>query len=330
MKSLLVLVVLFSLALPPTLAQGPSTPPTPSVQRCINFGNMLESPNEGEWGLTVEEDYFRTVADAGFDTVRLPVSWSTHADTQAPYTIDPTFFVRIDEVIGWALAADLQLILNIHHYWEMSVAPTDHLPRLLGLWQQIATHYADYPPTLLFEAMNEPNDQLTPLLWNTMQAEVIDTIRQSNPTRTIVVGGGNWNAVSSLWLLELPADDHLLATFHFYEPFTFTHQGAEWADGMDAYLGTPWGSDEERLFLAAQLEMAAAWGAVRDIPILLGEFGAYWRADMDSRLAWTSAVREAAEQNNLGWCYWEWAAGFGIYDRETGQLNEIYTALMPD
>ncbi len=84
--------------------------------RCgINFGNMLESPNEGEWGLMVQEDYFDRVKEAGFDFVRLPVSWSTHADQGWPYTLDQTFLARVDEVINWGLERDLTMIVDFHH-----------------------------------------------------------------------------------------------------------------------------------------------------------------------------------------------------------------------
>jgi len=303
-----------------------SAPPAP-VQRCVNMGNMLESPNEGEWGFRAQESFFTTIAEAGFDSIRLPVSWSTHADTAAPYTIDPAFFDRIDTVIGWALDANLTVILNIHHFNEMMSAPEDSLPRLLALWDQIASHYADMPATLLFEALNEPNDQLTPALWNQLQPQVVAAIRASNPTRTIIVGGGQWNSLDGLQELELPEDDHLMATFHFYSPFEFTHQGAEWSPGMDAHLGTTWGSDAEYEWLTSTLEHAAQWSEKNGVPVLLGEFGAYSRADMESRLRWTQAVRETVESVGIGWCYWEFAAGFGIYDRAQGKFNELYGSL---
>ncbi len=64
----------------------PTTVPSPTLLRGINFGNMLEAPNEGEWGLTVQEEYFDLVKEAGFDFVRLPVRWSTHAEQEWPYT----------------------------------------------------------------------------------------------------------------------------------------------------------------------------------------------------------------------------------------------------
>ncbi len=328
LRKLILLLGLLGLCAPAASAQR-AAPPT--VERCVNLGNMLEAPNEGEWGSYVEEYYLQTIADAGFDAVRIPTKWSGHADLNPPYTIDAGFFDRLDEVIGWALEADLTVILNIHHYDEMAWDPEGHLPRLIGLWEQIAAHYADYPDTLIFEAMNEPNSTLTPELWNTMQPQIVDTIRASNPTRTIVIGGGNWNSIDGLLTMDLPDDDHLLATFHFYEPFNFTHQGAEWAPEMDAYLGMTWGgSVNDEANVAQRLRLAATWSAQTGIPVLMGEFGAYNRADMDSRFKWTTYVRETSESLGMGWCYWEFASGFAIFDPAARQFNELLPALIPE
>ncbi len=64
--------------------------------RGMNLGNALEAPNEGEWGLTLKEDYFEAIRRAGFDSVRIPIRWSAHAGAYAPYTIDERFFSRVD------------------------------------------------------------------------------------------------------------------------------------------------------------------------------------------------------------------------------------------
>lgn len=92
-------------SMPPASTPEPTSTPIPSValQRGINLGNMLEAPNEGDWGLTVQEEYFDLIKEAGFDFVRLPVRWNTHAEEEWPYTIGPAFFTRVDDVLRWAL-----------------------------------------------------------------------------------------------------------------------------------------------------------------------------------------------------------------------------------
>ncbi len=99
MKHLLLFLILLSGTITVT-AQDVPLPPSSPVKYCVNMGNTLEAPNEGEWGFVIQEEYFALLADAGFDSVRLPVRWSAHTAESAPYTIDPAFFERIDEVIG--------------------------------------------------------------------------------------------------------------------------------------------------------------------------------------------------------------------------------------
>jgi hypothetical protein len=61
-------------------------PPTPTktpislvmLARGVNMGNMLEAPNEGDWGSYVQQEYFDLIKQAGFDFVRLPVNWKAH------------------------------------------------------------------------------------------------------------------------------------------------------------------------------------------------------------------------------------------------------------
>jgi endoglucanase len=144
----------------PPATQPEPTPASVSLKRGVNMGDMLEAPNEGEWGLFVQEEYFDLIKEAGFDFIRLPVRWNTHAGQEWPYTIDPAFFKRVDEVINWALERDLTIIVDFHHYEEMMWDPWSNKDRYLGIWQQVAEHYKDYPSNVLFELLNEPNDQL--------------------------------------------------------------------------------------------------------------------------------------------------------------------------
>jgi endoglucanase len=299
--------------------------------RGVNLGNALEAPNEGEWGVTLNEEYFKLIKDAGFDAVRIPIRWSTHATIGEPYAIDPAFFDRVDWAVDQALSNGLLAIINIHHYEEIMQDPQEHRERFLGLWEQIAEHYQDQPSDLLFEVLNEPNTGLGPSTWNTFLRQAIDTIRRTNPNRTIIVGPANWNNIGMLGFLELPEDDNIIVTVHYYEPFQFTHQGAEWVSGSEPWLGTTWeGSDSEKNAVLEDLDTAASWAQKRNRPVYLGEFGAYSKADIDSRARWTRFVAREAEERDMSWAYWEFGAGFGVYDRGRREWNEpLLDALMP-
>jgi endoglucanase len=214
---------------------APSTAPdAPPFSRGINLGNALEAPSEGEWGVVLQNEYFDLIAEAGFDTVRIPIRWSAHAQGLPPYTIDPEFMARVDWAVNQSLGHGLTTIINVHHYEEIMNAPEAHRARLLAIWRQLAEHYTDAPAQLYFEILNEPNNRLTPELWNNYLAAALAVIRKSNPKRTIIVGTAEWGGLGALDELELPDDGHLVVTFHYYEPFHFTHQGAEWSPGSSA------------------------------------------------------------------------------------------------
>jgi endoglucanase len=300
--------------------------------RGVNLGNALEAPREGEWGVTLREEYFDLIRRAGFNSVRIPIRWSAHAAAQPPYVVEPTFFRRIDWAVDQALSRGLAAVINVHHYEEMDRDPDAHLPRLTALWRQIAERYRDRPDRLYFELMNEPHDKLTDERWNRAFPQVLAAVRESNPRRVVIIGPGNWNNPAALPKLELPeADRMIIATFHYYSPFQFTHQSAEWVPDSARWQGTTWTATPQQLqALRGDFEKAAAWGREKKRPLYLGEFGAYSRADMESRARWTAAVAREAEKHGMSWSYWEFGAGFGVYDRDARTWREpLLKALLP-
>jgi hypothetical protein len=100
----------------PPGASASATATAAALGRGVNFGNMLEAPSEGAWGLTVTDDFIDKAAAAGFKSVRLPVRWSNHASADAPFTIDAAFLSRVDGVVDKLLAKGLVVVLNMHHY----------------------------------------------------------------------------------------------------------------------------------------------------------------------------------------------------------------------
>ncbi|RPH92759.1 MAG: glycoside hydrolase family 5 protein [Calditrichaeota bacterium] len=306
-----------------------------AIGRGFNLGNALEAAVEGEGGMVIQDHYFKIIADAGFTSIRLPVTWSAHSMTVPPFYIEAAFFERVDHVIQEALKNGLIVILNDHHFDELNADPQAYKGWLIALWEQIARHYKDYPDELYFEILNEPHGEFNthPEWWNSLAAEALAVIRNLNPYRMTVIGPINWNSINSLPTLELPKEDQsLIATFHFYDPFQFTHQGAEWAgEEAQSWLGTKWsGTLDQRNAVTAQLDKAVKWAEEQGRPLYLGEFGAYSKADDNSRYVWTDFVARSAEKRHISWTYWEFGAGFGAYDREARAWRPlILRALMP-
>ena len=320
--------------MPSTLTPEPTAVPMPplTLRRGVNMGNMLEAPNEGDWGLRVHEEYFDLLKTAGFDFVRLPVRWNAHAQTSAPYRVDPAFFSRIDEIVHWGVERGLSIIIDFHNYEEMMSDPRGNKERFLAIWKQVADHYKDAPASVLFELLNEPNTALDASLWNEYAADALKVVRPTNPDRDVVIGPMLWNSFLMISTLDLPDDPHVIATFHYYEPFHFTHQGAEWVDGSDPWLGTTWdATSAEASEVVDNFDFVADWARQHHhLRVLLGEFGAYSKADMDSRVRWTEFIRSEAERHGFAWAYWEFGSGFGAYDPSTRLWRrDLLNALIP-
>ena len=292
------------------------------IRRGINLGNALEAPVPGAWGVNIQPVYFDEIKKAGFDSIRIPVRFSAHAGDTGAYELDEQFMQLIDSIIQQALERGLTVILDFHHYEELMHEPLLHSQRFLTIWRQLAERYQDQPDDLYFELLNEPHDQLDAHTWNDLLLAAITTIRSSNPHRKLIIGGVNYNDIQSLEALRLPEDSHLIATFHFYEPFEFTHQNAGWVPGSEKWGGTSWsGTEDEKQAIIAKLDQAARWSEQKQVGLVMGEFGAIAGADAASRQRWTAFVARETEKRNIGWIYWDLCAEFRIFDCQSLQWD---------
>jgi len=283
--------------------------------RGINFGGAFEADGP-PWP---RDRHFALVRDSGFATVRLPVKWSAHAEAQPPYAIDPAFLAAVERAAATALEHGLDVVVNVHHYDELSAAPDVHAPRFLALWRRLAAHL---PAGVHVELLNEPHGALRGARWNALLAEALAIVRDADAERPVIAGPAHRNVVAGLEELELPDDEHLVVTIHYYLPFEFTHQGAPWIEGADAWRGTRWDGGD------TGLAPAAAWGAAHGYPVFVGEFGVYSAVPMPERAAWVGHVRREAERLGMSWAYWDFATDFGAYDPVRGAWHAaLYEAL---
>jgi endoglucanase len=300
--------------------------------RGVNMGNMFESPKEGEWGNLFRDDFFKRIKDQGFNHVRIPVRWDTPERTNeaAPYAISESFKLRIKSVVDNAMKEGLLVIINMHHHEELFASPLIAKPKFIAQWKQIGDLFKGYNSDLLFEVMNEPHDKLTPELWNSFFPDVLKVIREQNPQRAVVIGTALYGGILGLSSLKLPSDKNIIVTIHYYNPFPFTHQGAEWVIGADPWLGTTWDDTEaEREVIKTEFSSIVNFGKINNVPINIGEFGAYSKADIKSRVRWTTFLARHIESLGFSWAYWEWNAGFGIFNANNNTFNtELVNALL--
>jgi len=302
-----------------------------ALKRGVNLGNMLDAPREGDWGVKLEPAFI-DLAAGSFQAVRLPVRWSNHAAPTADATLDEAFAARVDQAVDALLAKGVYVILDVHHYTqitgdsqhpnEFAVDPSVMETRLLNLWRQIALRYKDRSPKLLFELLNEPHGRLNGEAWNALAARTLAVVRASNPSRSVLIGPGEWNAIPELPKLRLPRDRNLIVAIHNYDPFAFTHQGAEWLP-QKFPTGVACCDAGQRKVISDVLETARRWNQANGYPLYLGEFGTIDKVDMASRESYARTVREEAERRGIGWAYWELASpSFGMYSPKTNSWHE--------
>lgn len=307
--------------------------------RGINFGNMLEAPTEGAWGLTVRPDFLDAVTQGGFQTVRLPVRWSNHAATSRPFRLDVAFANRVENLVDRLLAKGVYVVLNMHHYRLLDGDKPDNGDeaqnaslsdeRFLALWAQIAQRFRGKGDRLVFELYNEPHHLLDAPHWNELMARATAVVRKSNPQRVLMLGPIQWNNASALADMRLPNDPHVIVSIHNYAPFKFTHQGAAWID-PPLPVGVTCCDAAQRAEMLLPLDTAKRWSESNRYPIFVGEFGAYEKADMAARVRFTQMMREETESRGFSWAYWELAAGFGVYDPDAKAFRKpLLEALIP-
>lgn len=157
-----------------------------------------------------------------------------------------------------------------------------------------------------------------------LQRDVVEIIRdRGGVDRLIVLGPGNWQNIDALRDWRPPEGQNIAVSVHYYEPHAFTHQGAEWLGAEAPVFGRAWGTREDRVQVREHLMSTADWGARHGCAIQLGEFGVNRAVPIQQRAAWTRAVREGCEAQGMGWCVWDFAGAFPIWDRDAGAFMPL-------
>ena len=319
----------------PSARAGNGFEPVPAQVQVARMGtgvNVLgyDPYWQGEGQGNYRQAHFKAIADAGFGTVRVVLFTFPHQRDDG--SLDPAWLARLDRVVDWGQAHGLTPILDVHDV-DACVADLPRCgPRLEQVWRQLSERYADRPASLLFELLNEPHGALDAAAWNALLPRLLAVVRERNPERNVVVGPAGWNGFRQLEQLQLPADDrHLIVTFHYYEPFEFTHQGASWVEEQFTRLkDVPFGSDAQVAQVGRDFDVVKRWAQDHDRPVLLGEFGAYDAAPLDSRVRWTHTVARAAEARGFARAYWQFSSDFVIYDfQRQAWVEPILRAVLP-
>ncbi len=208
------------------------------------------------------------------------------------FVVSSAYLDRIEEIITWSLNLGLITVLDFHganlkseflHTFNPSssdyIEPTSarraaDLVKFQSIWRAIANRFRDYPPELLFEVVNEPYFELSAAEMDQLNALIISVIRATggnNADRNLILVGGGENSYLAPQQIDasiLASDDQLIATFHYYDPFSFT------SSQKDQYDDNDWGTVEDIESIQTHFDTVKSWSEANQIPIYLGEFGA--------------------------------------------------------
>jgi endoglucanase len=290
---------------------------------------------------------FVNIKSLGCDVIRLPINLHAMTSGSPDYIIEPLFFSFLDSAVSWAEVLQIRLLLDNHTFDPATNTDPEIGPVLIKVWTQMANHYKDCSEYIYYEVLNEPHGILDQL-WGEIQQSVIDAIREVDTVHTIIVGPAGWNSYNNLNALPDYSDTNLIYTFHFYDPFMFTHQGASWVDpSMVPLAGVPFPYDPERMpscppeltgtWIESSLNNYAIDGTVErvkgligiavgfknnhNVPLFCGEFGVYIpNSDSSDRVKWYETVSDFLELNNIPWTMWDYRGGFGLFEKGSEEM----------
>lgn len=258
----------------------------------------------------------------------------------------------LDRAVGWFNGRNMAVVLDLHDNGQLKLdTPGRSDADFLAFWRAMAKRYKGKGyDRMAFELANEPVFDKNPQDWARMQNRAVAAIRVIDPKRTIMVTGTGYGNRDTLLAMKPLPQKNLLYSFHCYEPFWFTHQGATWAgEAPKGMKGVPFPATPENIepiaqatpkpyddwlrdlgrkrqgaaFLREFLGAGAAWGRKNGVPVVLGEFGAYPPVSPpDSRKRWFAAFRDAVKASGLPNAIWGYDDGFGL-GRSVGSDGKV-------
>lgn len=293
-----------------------------------NMGETDASFYETAWkNPVVTKELIDAVSNAGFDCIRLPVTWyyNTYRDENGKLCIYDSWLDRVAEVVDYALDNNLYVILDSHHDGQIIWAELDDLEEVKAnvndLWTQIANYFKEYDERLLFDAFNEINSKDTS--WKTnfnsvkaanlLNQTFVDAVRSCdgyNKSRLLVCSPYlNSSEEDILNSFILPADiysDRLLIEVHSYNP--------------------SYNQDIDELFSRLQ-----KFSQEKGAPVFIGEFGTTTNfVPLDLRTAHAANYIARANEYGIRCFWWDNGAEYRLFDRNSYSVTnaDMLSALM--
>jgi len=320
-----------------------------------NLGNSLDALGTGlnsetAWGNPkTTKKMIDDICGAGIKTIRIPVSWGKHCDENG--NVDKDWMKRVKEVVDYAYDNGVYVILNSHHdntYYDIGGCVKSEntlnssVKKMNKLWKQIANEFKNYDEHLIFETLNEPRTEGSAKEWSGGTAEEREVVAKLNEeiVKTIRSTGGNnayrqimvpaYAATASTNILKqmkVPDDDNIIVSVHAYSPYFFAMD----ANGSNKF------TDNDKKELDRFFKDLNSIFVSKGTLVVIGEFGATNKKNLDDRVAWAEYYVKGAKQYNIPCVLWDNNSGrqsggecFGVYSRDRQEFTypEIIEAIV--
>lgn len=312
-----------------------------------NLGNSLDAiggsglNTETSWGNPkTTQAMIDDIKKMGFNTVRIPVSWSKHADENG--NIDKEWMDRVKEVVDYAYDNNMYVILNSHHdnaYYDIGGCVKSNktyeanAKKMSKLWTNIAKAFKNYNERLVFETLNEPKTEGSAKEWSGgtpeerkivegLNSTIVSAIRKTggnNAYRLIMVPAyAATSSTSVLRQMNLPDDDRIAVSVHAYSPYYFAmyDKGSSEFTDKDKKDLEDFFADLNTIFVS------------KGTPVVIGEFGAINKGNDSDRIKWAQTFVSGTKQYGISCVVWDNNSGtkkgnecFGLYDRYGNKWN---------
>lgn len=320
-----------------------------TIGKGVNISHWLsQSDARGE----ARKGYFtrgdvQAIAEMGFDHIRIPIDEEQMFDEDL--NPEEEAFALLHDALGWCKEFGLRAVVDLHilrsHHFNAAEKPLFTDPaaqeRFCECWRKLSAELKRYPRSMVaYELMNEPVAD-HPDQWNDVVGKCLAAVREKEPKRTIVIGSNRWQSFDMVEKLKVPADDeNIILSFHFYNPFMFTHYHASWtdmkdipcpvhypgslisdedykamSDGMKGRYGYGAGESgyNDRASLEKQIARAADAAAKMGRRIYLGEFGTMATTAEEDRVRWFEDVVSLCNERGIAYAAWDYKSrDFGV------------------
>ncbi|SFC96268.1 glycoside hydrolase family 5 protein [Ruminococcus albus] len=310
-----------------------------------NLGNTLDAHNSkvpagsspekyaSQWGMPAPNaQQFQAVKEAGFNTVRIPVTWYEHLEQRGnSYHVNDQWMSYVKQTVDYAIDRDMFVILNIHHEDFINVAQFNENTyyqaetKMKSIWSEVAETFANYDQHLIFEGMNEPRQLSNPSVqqwgdgsgdggysWNyinRLNETFVRTVRaqgsSQNRERLLMLPGycasSNYDAINNI---AIPSNaGNVALSVHAYAPYYFTMATDSKANhNFPGQSG--WGENYE----SALSDMFGYFGQLQSIkgaPIIIGEFSASDFNNTEDRVRWAKSYLSKAKEKGIPCVLWD-------------------------